>query len=122
MRLMNSGTKIRTICLILVLLNQANVNMGEVDFGNNTVNLIYRIGSYCLTVIAAIAAWYYNNDTSEEGAIGTGITRQLKRQNDADYIGEVFYMDNIDEEVYEDEDDRELEILDDEEEAGEVDE
>ena len=105
MKLMNSGTKIRTICLIIVMINQANVTLGQMDFGNETVNLIYRVGSYLLTLIAAIAAWYYNNDTTEEGAIGTGITRQLKREKEEGYIGDFFYTDEYIQE-YEEVDDQ----------------
>lgn len=100
MRLMNNGTKIRTFCLIIVLANQANINLGQVNFGNEAVNTVYRIVSYLLTLAAAIAAWYYNNDTSEEGAIGTGVTRQLKAERgDEYYVGDYFYTEEDVEEV-----------------------
>ena len=36
---------------------------------------------------------YYNNDYSEEACIGTGITRQLKAEKEAGYVGDFFFTD-----------------------------
>ena len=40
---------------------------------------------------------YFNNDFTEEGAIGTGITRQMKKEKEEGYIGEVFFDDEEEE-------------------------
>ena len=40
---------------------------------------------------------YYNNDYTEAGCIGTGVTRHLKKQREEGYIGDVF-LDTIEEE------------------------
>ena len=90
---MNKGTKIRTILLVIVLLNQANVAIGVWEFGNETVNLIYRVLSYLLTLGASAAALYFNNDFTEEGCRGTALTRQLKAEKKEGYIGDIFFED-----------------------------
>lgn len=120
---MNKGTKVRTILLIVAILNQANVNIGVWEFGNAVINIIYKVISYLLTLGAAVAAWYFNNDFTEEACIGTGITRQLKAEKKAGYTGDHFFNED-DEDPGEDdaaepaEDDEDDEI----EEAGEGDE
>lgn len=88
---MNKGTKIRTIALIIVLLNQANVNLGVLEFGNEYVNIAYKIFSYLLTLAAAVAAWWYNNDFSEVSNYYTGCMRQAKDEMKEGYVGERFF-------------------------------
>lgn len=63
-------------------------------------------------IVALLAITYTgwkNHDFTEEACIGTGITRQLKAEKRADYIGDYFYT----------EDDEEIEDI---EEEGEFDE
>lgn len=55
-------------------------------------------------IVALIAITYTgwkNHDFTEEACIGTGITRQLKAEKRADYIGDYFFTD--DDEPIEDE-------------------
>lgn len=92
---MNKGTKIRTIMFAIACVNQAIVSVGDVDFGNSTVNVIYKVISTAFTIIAGAIALYYNNDFTEEACIGTAITRQLKAEKSNDYIGDVFFDDDI---------------------------
>lgn len=101
---MNKGTKIRTIMFAIACVNQAIVSVGDVDFGNSTVNVIYKVISTAFTIIAGAIALYYNNDFTEEGCIGTAITRQLKAEKSKDYIGEDFF-DDVDEEEEDEQDD-----------------
>lgn len=75
---MNKGTRIRTILLLVALLNQANASLGTLDFGNDVVNLVYKIFSYLLTLGAAVAAWWFNNDCTPVAAEYTGAMRQEK--------------------------------------------
>ena len=77
---MNFGTKLRTACFIITILNQANVAMGIWEFGDEKINLIYKIFSYLLTLIAGAAALWFNNDFTPEAAQGTGLTRHLKAE------------------------------------------
>ena len=79
---MNKGTKIRTALFIITIVNQANVSLGVWEFGNETANLIYRIFSYLLTLIAGAAALWFNNDFTPEACEGTGLTRALKAGED----------------------------------------
>ena len=107
---MNKGTKIRTILFAIACVNQAIVSVGDVDFGNSTVNVIYKVISTAFTIIAGAIALYYNNDFTEEACIGTALTRQLKAEKSKDYIGEVFFdegefSEDIDEESIEEEPD-----------------
>ena len=53
-----------------------------------------------------IITTYYNNDYTEEAAIGTGVTRQLKAERDELYVGDYFYTEEDDDE---EEDDEEVE-------------
>lgn len=84
---MNFGTRLRTALFVITILNQANVSLGVWEFGNETVNLAYKVFSYLLTLAAGSAALWFNNDFTPEAAEGTGLTRQLK----AEAKGEEFY-------------------------------
>lgn len=100
---MNKGTKIRTALAIAIALYTAFLKTDVAEFGNDTVNLIYQIIMKAVTFVVIFLITYYNNDYSEEACIGTGITRQLKDESKADYVGDRFYIDEDEEE--EDEDD-----------------
>ena len=63
------------------------------QFGNETVNLVYRILSVVANFIIVFCATYFNNDYSEEACIGTGMTRQLKAEKKQGYVGDFFYTD-----------------------------
>ncbi len=124
---MNFGTKLRTVLVIASCLNTALLATDVTQFGNETVNLIYRILSVAANFVIVFCATYYNNDYTVEAAIGTGITRQLKAEKIDGYVGDVFYEDD-DEEPFEDEgvddileeevDESEIIHLDEEEERG----
>jgi len=75
---MNFGTKLRTALFVITILNQANVSLGVWEFGNETVNLVYRIFSYLLTLIAGAAALWFNNDFTTTAAEYTGAMRAEK--------------------------------------------
>lgn len=90
---MNKGTRIRGIALLLTILNKVMVDMGTIDFGNHAVNVAYKVLSTLVMIGAAVAAYWYNNDWTEDACIGTGITRQRKAEKRADYVGERFYFD-----------------------------
>lgn len=75
---MNFGTKLRTALFVISILNQANVALGVWEFGNETVNLVYKIFSYILTLLAGAAALWYNNDFTPTAAEYTGAMRAEK--------------------------------------------
>ena len=77
---MNAGTKIRTVIAIVAAINQALVTIGNVDFGNETSNLIYKWVSLIFLVGAMASSHWYNNDYTPEAAEGTGLTRMLKAE------------------------------------------
>ena len=76
---MNLGTKIRTALFIITIINQANVSLGVWEFGNETVNLVYKIFSYLLTLAAGSAALWFNNDFTPVAAKHTGAMRLEKK-------------------------------------------
>ena len=79
---MNKGTIIRTILAIALVINSGAIATGVADFENPTVDLVYKILSFCATAVILFVNTYYNNDYTTEGAIGTKVTRQLKLEND----------------------------------------
>ena len=87
---MNFGTKLRTIVAIIALVNQALVTIGEVDFGNELSNQIYKWISLIFLVGAMVTSHWYNNDFTPEACEGTGLTRLKKAQKKDGYIGEKF--------------------------------
>ena len=98
---MNAGTKIRTILVIATCLNTALLATDVAQFGNETVNLIYKILSVAANFVIVFCATWFNNDYTEEACAGTGLTRQLKTEKKDDYIGDLFFTE--DEEGIEDE-------------------
>lgn len=90
---MNKGTIIRTILVIATCLNTALLATDVAQFGNETVNLIYRILSVAANFVIVFCATWFNNDYTEEACMGTGVTRQLKAEKKAGYIGDHFFED-----------------------------
>lgn len=93
---MNIGTIIRTALVSATCLNTALMATDVAQFGNEKVNLAYRILSVILNFIIVACATYYNNDFTEEACLGTGYTRQLKMESDESYEGERFFDEEID--------------------------
>ena len=102
---MNTGTKIRTRVAIIALVNQGFAMIGDYDFGNETANLVYRIVSFVFLLGAYVTSHWYNNDFTPEACIGTGVTRQLKAEGRADYIGDYFFDEDCLDEAEEGEED-----------------
>jgi len=77
---MNTGTKIRTVLAIATCLNTALMATDITQFGNETIDLIYRIVSVILNFIIVACVTWFNNDYTVEACEGTGLTRQLKEE------------------------------------------
>lgn len=90
---MNNGTIIRTVLAIATVINTGAIASGIAEFDNPTVNFWYKILSFAATAVILFVNTYYNNDYTEEACIGTGITRQLKAEQKADYVGERMYTE-----------------------------
>lgn len=80
---MNFGTKVRTILAVIMLINEALIRIGTVDFGDDTSNLIYRWVSFIFLVLAYIASHWYNNDFTAIASEYTGAMRQAKEGDEA---------------------------------------
>lgn len=95
---MNKGTIIRTILVIATCFNTALMATDVAQFGNATVDFIYKIMSVVANFVIVFCATYFNNDYTEEACIGTGITRQLKAEQSEEYVGERFFINDEEEE------------------------
>ena len=100
---MNFGTKIRTVIAVVMLINQALVTIGTIDFGNEVSNQIYKWISFIFLVLAYIASHWYNNDFTPIAAEKTGEMRAEK----ARLKGEADGLDIIVEDYLEDGDEDE---------------
>ena len=98
---MNTGTIIRTILVIATCFNTALMACDWAQFHNPTIDLIYRVLSVVANFVIVFCATWFNNDYTDEASMGTGVTRQLKAEQRADYIGDYFF----DEEEEDDEQD-----------------
>lgn len=104
---MDNGTKLRTILAIATSLNTALIATDLTGFQNEKVDLVYKIASLILNFVIVAIATYFNNDYTEQGAVGTDVTRRLKEDPDA-----IVYIENGDDddlEEFEDEDENESE-------------
>jgi SPP1 family holin len=104
---MNKGTIIRTILVIATCLNTALLATDVAQFGNETVNLIYRILSVAANFVIVFCATWFNNDYTEAACIGTGVTRQIKAEMKEDYNGDYFFAEGDDFDEVEEEEDNE---------------
>lgn len=101
---MNKGTKIRTILGILTTINTVLAVTDVTQFGNETVTFYYKLISVVINAVVVAINTYYNNDYTEEAAVGTGVTRQLKAErNNENYVGDFFYTEEDDAEYVEEE-------------------
>ena len=102
---MNFGTILRTVLVIASCFNTALMATDVAQFNNPKLDLAYKILSVIANFVIVFCSHYFNNDFTEEAAIGTGYTRQLKKEKKEGYIGDRFYgyYEDDDEEVENDE-------------------
>ena len=93
---MNIGTRLRGIALILAL-----VLTGFALF--NGMMFVAKVAIFVALIVAAGVGYYYNEDFSEAGCQGTGVTREMKAEKDELYVGDFFYTEEEDEEDVSDE-------------------
>lgn len=79
---MNKGTKLRTVARIIASLNTAvyAVSAAVTGLGFGKLTLLWTILTIAVDFAVAFVTTYYNNDYTEEAAMGTGLTRQLKTE------------------------------------------
>ena len=75
---MNNGTLIRTILVVATCFNTALMATDVAQFGNEKINLAYRVLSVIANFVIVFCATWFNNDYTVEGATGTAITREMK--------------------------------------------
>lgn len=90
---METGTILRTILVIATSLNTALMATDLTGFENEKVDFAYKIASIILNFIIVAIVTYFNNDFTEQGMIGTDVTRKLKSDPNI-----VVYVEDGDEE------------------------
>lgn len=94
---MNFGTKLRTVLAIATCLNTALMSVDLTGFSNQYVDFTYKIVSIILNfIIVALVTWF-NNDYTEEACRATGLMRQCKEIERAEYDGETYERGENDE-------------------------
>lgn len=83
---MNFGTKLRTILAVATSLNTALMATDITEFGNHTLDIIYKVVSILLNFVIVACVTYFNNDYTPEGETGTLTTRQMKELKDYEWI------------------------------------
>ena len=89
---MNSETRKRTVAVVVLAVIDALSAFGIVQFNDAQIDAIKNL----VLVIVTGFVWFYcshykNNDFTDASLKGTGITRQIKLEQDPDYVGERFY-------------------------------
>lgn len=77
------GTKLRTVLAVATSLNTALIATDITGFNNPELDTAYKIISIILNFIIVALVTYFNNDYTDEGMIGTNVTRQLKEHSNA---------------------------------------
>ena len=88
---MNKGTKIRTVLAFLTTINTVLAVTDVTQFGNEKLNLAYKIISVIVNALVVGINTWYNNDYTPEACIGTGVARQLKAEKGENYVGDFFF-------------------------------
>lgn len=84
---MNKGTKIRTALAVLTTINTVLAVTDIAQFGNEKLNLAYKIISVVVNALVVGINTWYNNDFTPEACEGTGYTRMQKALNRGEEIG-----------------------------------
>ena len=90
---MNAETRRRTVAAVVMYVINFLLVFNIVSFSNEQVEAIVQLATVLVVGFTWFYSHYFNNDYTEEAAIGTGITRQLKAEKAEEYVGDVFYED-----------------------------
>ena len=92
---MNAETRERTILAVIMALVDFLSAFGIIEFTDGQIQAIYKL----LLVISTAIVWgycshYKNNDYTEASVKGTGVTRQIKKEQEEGYVGERFFTNS----------------------------
>lgn len=102
---MNGGTIIRTILVVATCFNTALMATDVAQFGNEKINLAYRVLSVIANFVIVFCATWFNNDYTEVAAEHTADMRQHKAELEDDYIGDRFFTAAEEEETEDEQED-----------------
>lgn len=89
---MNAETRKRTVTAVVIAVLDFLTAFGFISFNAEQTQALLKL----ILTIATAFVWAYcshfkNNDFTEASVKGTGITRQIKREQDKNYVGERFF-------------------------------
>lgn len=92
---MTAETRRNTIYAFIMALIDFLSAFHIIEFSDNQIEAIYKL----VLVISTAIVWgycshYKNNDYTEAAVRGTGVTRQIKKEQEEDYIGERFFTNS----------------------------
>ena len=88
---MNTGTRIRTVLVIVTSLNTALMATDVTGFHNHTLDVIYTVASIVFNFIIVALVTYFNNDYTPTSAKHTGKMRMEKEYLKNGTDGEDFF-------------------------------
>lgn len=92
---MNAETRKNTILAVIMAIVDFLSAFGIIEFTDNQIQAVYKL----LLVISTAIVWgycshYKNNDYTEAAVRGTGVTRQIKKEQEEDYVGERYFTNS----------------------------
>ncbi|ASB54512.1 phage holin [Bacillus velezensis] len=82
MKKFDKGTVVRTVLLLIALINQTMLMFGKTPLGitegqvNQLADALYTAGSLIFTIGTTVAAWFKNNYVTEKGHKQRAILKQ----------------------------------------------
>lgn len=93
---MNDGTRRRTVTAFIVAVADVLAVFNIIEFSDEQLNAIKNLALMIVTAFVwAYCSHYKNNDYTQGSVHGTGITRQIKLEQNPNYIGERFYTNEF---------------------------
>ena len=102
---MDAETRKQTVLAFVTALIDFLTAFHIIAFTDAQIQAIYKLALCIVTAIVwGYCSHYKNNNFTEAGCIGTGVTRQIKAEQEGEYIGDYFFTDIEDDEEVGDED------------------
>lgn len=92
---MNAETRARTIAAFIVAVADVLSVFNIIEFSDSQLNAIKNLVLMLVTgFVWAYCSHFKNNDYTKGAVQGTGVARQINREQKPGYIGERFYTNN----------------------------
>ncbi len=89
---MDAETRKQTVIAVVTAFVDFCTAFHIIEFTDEQVQALFKVALCIVTAIVwGYCSHYRNNNYTEEGCIGTGLTRQLKAEKEIDYVGDYFF-------------------------------